>query len=112
MLNIPEKYGYFENDECFHASLESLIQTLSFFKYDLNFRQLIDLTAYKDTTTKLVYILRNISKNQIVQIIVDCSGNVKSATNLFPNAELYECEIYEKFDIIFLNHPNLVRIFS
>lgn len=109
---IPEKYGTFDNNGFLCIESDKIIQTLSYLKCKLNFQQLIDITAFNGTKKNIVYTLRNLSEGTIVHVLVSDDGSVKSITSLFPNAELYECEIYEKFNIIFINHPRLLPIFT
>ena len=107
-----KQYGSFDQNGYLNITADQMIQAISYIKYTLNFRQLIDITAFRDDTLKLVYIFRDLSNNSIIYVLIPCAGTIKSIVDLYSNAELYECEIYEKFDISFVNHPKLRSIFS
>ena len=94
-----------------YSHLTKLIFAL---KSKFNFCQLIDITAIDklNNSFEILYILRNLDKNEIIHVKTTCHESAYSITNIFQNADLYECEIYEMFGIRFLNHPNLRPIFS
>ena len=83
-------------------------------KTKFSFCQLIDITAVDmlNDTFEILYILRNLEQNDISHVKTICHGSAYSIVNIFKNADLYECEIYEMFGIRFLNHPNLRPLFS
>lgn len=111
--SVLDKYGSFNSDGFFCVCSDQVVQAISYLKMQLNFRQLIDMTAFRDASgIKLIYIFRNLRDEEIIKLLVPYDGTIKSITNLFPNAELYECEIFEKFNVVFANHPRLVPIFS
>lgn len=53
-----------------------------------------------------------IDKSIFVSAKVQEKSKVQSATILFNNAEWYEREVFEKFGVDFINHPDLRPIFS
>ena len=102
------------SDNYLMATRDNIINLMSRLKIDFHFQQLIDLTAIEqpDGLFHVIYVLRNLHLNKIVFVKVITSGEVQSITNIFSNAEWYECEVYEMFGIKFLNHPNLRRILT
>lgn len=107
-LNVSVSDGYLM------ATRDNIINAMLHLKIDFHFQQLIDLTAVErlDGLFHVIYVLRNLNLNKIVFVKVITSEEVQSITNVFPNAEWYECEVYEMFGIKFLNHPNLRRILT
>ena len=84
----------------------------------LLFSTLFDLFAVdyqkKHGCTYLYYHLHSfkIDKSIFVLAKVPENSTIQSSTLLFNNAEWYEREVFEKFGINFLNHPDLRPIFS
>lgn len=82
----------------------------------MKFFQLVDLTCidYYDQPIRyqLVYHLLSHSTNQrlIVKLCIDGSVAIPSVTNVYPNANWYEREVWDMFGISFDNHPDLRRI--
>lgn len=107
-LNVPVSDNYLM------ATCDNIINSMLRLKIDFHFQQLIDLTAVEqpDGLFHVIYVLRNLNLNKIVFVKVITSEEVQSITNIFSNAEWYECEVYEMFGIKFLNHPNLRRILT
>lgn len=107
-LNVPVSDNYLM------ATCDNIINLMLRLKIDFHFQQLIDLTAVEqpDGLFHVIYVLRNLNLNKIVFVKVITSEEVQSITNIFSNAEWYECEVYEMFGIKFLNHPNLRRILT
>ena len=91
-----------------------LTRLIFILKSKFNFCQLIDITVIDklNNSFEIFYILRNLDKNEIVFVKATCHESAYSITNIFQNADLYECEIYEMFGIRFINHPNLRPLFS
>ncbi|WNC71240.1 NADH-quinone oxidoreductase subunit C/D [Thalassotalea psychrophila] len=61
----------------------------------------------------LIYHLRSYARNRDVRIKVALHSNDKSAetvSNIWPNANWYEREVWDMFGITFNNHPHLARI--
>lgn len=78
------------------------------------FAQLTDMSAIDtaDGNFYVTYVLRNIETNSITLIKSKCDGSIKTITNIFQNAYLYECEIYEMFGISFIGHADIHNIFT
>ena len=62
----------------------------------------------------LYYHLRSftIDRSIFVSVKLQAPTELQSATLLFKNAEWYEREVFEKFGVNFLNHPDLRPMFS
>lgn len=61
----------------------------------------------------IFYHLLSIDRNYDILIkvaLLETNLHVPTCTNIFPNANWYECETWEMFGIIFDNHPHLTRI--
>lgn len=114
VINKFPNYNFRQENEWLVIPAEGIVQIVSHLKNELMFRQLIDITSFKSANgvSKITYILRNLHANKIAYLLTICHGSIHSITGVYPNAELYECEIYEKFNITFINHPHLVKIFS
>ena len=84
----------------------------------LLFSTLFDLFAVdyqkKHGCTYLYYHLHSfkIDKSIFVLVKVPENSEIQSTTLLFNNSEWYEREVFEKFGINFINHPDLRPIFS
>lgn len=63
--------------------------------------------SYREKTGQVMY---HFGDGTIKRVKVR-NNKVKSACKEYPNAELYEREIGEKFNIIFVGHPNQERLF-
>jgi NADH-quinone oxidoreductase subunit C/D len=61
----------------------------------------------------VVYQLMSLDRNQDVRIKVPLRGehpSIRSITDLWPNADWYEREVWDMFGITFMGHPHLRRI--
>ena len=82
------------------------------------FSSLFDLFAVdyrkKHGCAYLYYHLHSfkIDKSIFVLVKVPENSEIQSTTLLFNNSEWYEREVFEKFGINFINHPDLRPIFS
>ncbi|MEE9126828.1 MAG: NADH-quinone oxidoreductase subunit C/D [Planctomycetota bacterium] len=88
------------------------------------YRMLYDLTAVDDRLRKsrhgqpkcdfiLVYHLISFDRNQDVRVKVALEGEypeLATVTDIWPNANWYEREVWDMFGIKFAGHPNLRRI--
>lgn len=99
---------------------------LKYLKYDIvsPYKMLYDLTAIDererqnrqgqpDCDFSLVYQLLSIDRNDDIRIKVPLKGEYPSAasvTDIWPNANWYEREVYDMFGIKLTGHPNLRRI--
>ena len=88
------------------------------------YRMLYDLTAIDEHTRThregqprsdftVVYHLLSFDRNQDLRIKAPLEGDapsLPSITSVWPNANWYECEVYDMFGIRFDGHPHLRRI--
>jgi len=85
---------------------------------NLNFRQLIDITAvdYPDNQKrfKIVYLLLSHEFNQriILSYFISENEKISSLTKIFPSANWMEREIFDMYGIKYNNHPDLRRILT
>ena len=66
-----------------------------------------------DSDFTVFYHLMSLERNSDVRIKVALSEddvNVPSATQIWPNANWYEREVWDMFGIVFTGHPHLTRI--
>ncbi len=106
----------------FETNKENALKVLTFLKEDsgLCFTFLNDLTAvhYPDDKERelcVVYMMQNIYKSKRIRIkvFVDIEKpEVYTATSLFETANWLEREAYDFFGVIFVGHPNLIRIMN
>ena len=97
----------------------AIVQIIQFLKETEGYNFLTDLCGvhYPDRQLPLgvVYHLHHFQKNSRIRIktytSVD-SPEVDSITSLFSAANWMERETYDFFGIVFLNHPNLIRILN
>jgi NADH-quinone oxidoreductase subunit C/D len=103
---------------------ESLVAVLRYLKETLSFRMLYDLTAVDerdrvnredqpDGDFTAVYHLLSFDRNSDLRLKVALVGddlNLPTVTNLWPNANWYEREVWDMFGIRFDGHPHLKRI--
>ncbi len=90
----------------------------------LPFEMLFDLTAVDETLREhraglpdsevtVVYHLMSFCRNQDVRLKVALAGpdlELPSVSAIYPNANWYECEVYDLFGVRFTAHPYLRRI--
>ena len=85
---------------------------------DLNFNQLLDITAVdypsREFRFNLIYILQSLKQNKkiILKTFLKETDSIVSITNIHKSADWYERECYDLFGIEFLNHPDLRRIMT
>jgi NADH-quinone oxidoreductase subunit C/D len=103
---------------------ESLVAVLRYLKQEQSFRMLYDLTAvderdrrYRDNQPDgdftAVYHLLSFDRNSDLRLKVSLAENdlnLPTITNLWPNANWYEREVWDMFGIAFDGHPHLKRI--
>ena len=83
---------------------------------DLNFNQLLDMTAVDNPSREfrfdLIYILQSLTKNKkiILKTYIKENESIESITTIHKSADWYERECYDLFGIKFINHPDLRRI--
>jgi len=106
--------------------LDRLREVLKYLKSEVHdpFQLFYDLTAIDERSRKkdpdypssdfsLIYHLLSLKRNQFLRIKVALKGHYPSApsiSDLWPNANWYEREVFDMFGIKFDGHPNLRRI--
>jgi len=70
--------------------------------------RLITITAIDENTLVYHFIINKKVKNVKVNLK---NNETESLTKIFPNAELYEREIFDMFGIKFKGHPKLESLF-
>ena len=97
----------------------AIIKTIQFLKEELGFGFLTDLCGihYPDRELQLgvVYHLHNLLKNTRIRIKTFTSvaqPEIDTLTDIFSAANWMERETYDFFGIVFVNHPNLIRILN
>ncbi len=96
-----------------------LIDFIQFVKDNLGFQFLTDLCGihYPDQELQLgvVYHLHNFLTNNRIRIKTFTSiiePEIYSLTGIFSSANWMERETFDFFGIVFINHPNLIRILN
>ena len=97
----------------------AIIEIIQFLKEELGFEFLTDLCGihYPDQELQLgvVYHLHNLPKNTRIRIKTFTSvaePEIDTLTDIFSAANWMERETYDFFGIVFVNHPNLIRILN
>ena len=106
----------------------SLRETLRYLKSEAPdpFRMLFDLTALDERMRvhrpdqpeshfTVVYHLMSFARNQDVRIKVALTGETPSlptVSDIWPNANWYEREVWDMFGVTFTGHPHLTRILT
>ncbi|MHB1301989.1 MAG: NADH-quinone oxidoreductase subunit C/D [Acidiphilium sp.] len=106
----------------------SLRETLRYLKSEAPdpFRMLFDLTALDERMRvhrpdqpeshfTVVYHLMSFTRNQDVRIKVALTGETPSlptVSDIWPNANWYEREVWDMFGVTFTGHPHLTRILT
>ena len=85
-------------------------------KSELNFDYLFCLTCidWKDHLMMVYHLFSKINNHCIVvkAKIADINNpQIESVNSIWKTAELNEDEVYDLFGVVFLNHPNLRRLF-
>jgi NADH-quinone oxidoreductase subunit C len=98
---------------------QAIIAVIRFMKEDLGFRFLTDLCGIhypeQELALGVVYHLHNFQKNIRIRVKTFTSvgePEVDTLTDIFSSANWMERETYDFFGIIFVNHPNLIRILN
>ncbi len=105
---------------------EKVVEVLQYLKTAIPkpFLLLYDITAIDERSRKkelgypsphfsVVYHLFSFGRNSFIRLKVALHADhlfIPSITKLWPNANWYECEVYDMFGIRFEGHPNLRRI--
>ena len=110
----------------FWVSRDKIAETLKFLKTEVSnpYRMLYDLTAIDDQARShrngqpvgdftVLYHLLSFERNEDIRIKVALKKDdlsIPCVSNIWPNADWYEREVYDMFGINFEGHPNLRRI--
>jgi len=124
---VKEKFGTsvlevtdFRNDLSITISSDKLIELSKYLKEDgdLQFVMCKDVTAIDWATRKnrftTVYHIYSFHLNFNLRLKVNIENDppeVDSVTSIWRSAEWYERETYDMYGIIFLNHPDLRRMY-
>ena len=108
----------FRGQTSFMVMPEKIVAVCETLKNDHGFTFLASLTAvdyFPAQTPRFhaVYQLSNYEANTRVELRVPLNGNapeLESISEVFPNANWHERELYDMFGIQMLNHPDLRRI--
>lgn len=103
-----------------HTGREQLIALMTFLRDDAEclFRQLTDICGVDypvdEQRFEIVYNLLSFKHNKRIRVKLrtDAETPVPSLTELFPNANWYEREIWDMYGVLFANHPDLRRILT
>lgn len=101
-----------------------LVEVITYLKNEAKFRMLYDLTAIDERERKhrqdqppsdftVVYLLLSFDRNENIRIKVglrDDALQLPSITSIYLNANWYEREVFDMFNVRFTGHPNLRRI--
>lgn len=98
---------------------QSIVEIILFLKEEMGYQFLTDLCGvhYPDQELALgvVYHLHNFSTNTRIRLKTFTSvadPEIDTLTTVFSAANWMERETYDFFGIIFVNHPNLIRILN
>jgi NADH-quinone oxidoreductase subunit C len=98
---------------------DCIIDFILFLKDDLGFQFLTDLCGIhypeRELSLGVVYHLHNLPENTRIRVKTFTSTGepeISSITEIFSAANWMERETYDFFGIIFVNHPNLIRILN
>lgn len=111
-------YSTVNNCSCIEIPKEKIKEFCSLLKNDLGYDQMIDLVGVdrftKENRFELIYNLwSNAGKSRIfIRTKLDSKKpEIESVTSFWSGANWLEREEYDMFGIIFLNHPDLRRIY-
>jgi NADH-quinone oxidoreductase subunit C len=98
---------------------QSIVDLMRFMKEDLGYQFLTDLCGihFPDQELQLgvVYHLHNFASNSRIRVKTFTSisdPEIHTLTDIFSAANWMERETYDFYGIIFVNHPNLIRILN
>ncbi len=98
---------------------QSIVDLMRFMKEDLGYQFLTDLCGihFPDQELQLgvVYHLHNFATNSRIRVKTFTSildPEIHTLTDIFSAANWMERETYDFYGIIFVNHPNLIRILN
>jgi NADH-quinone oxidoreductase subunit C len=109
----------FRDEVTLYIAPAHFLRTCEFLRDEpgLKFAFLVDVTAVdlypQEPRFELVYHLLSLATNQRLRLKVRVPGEdprFVSAVPVWPAANMYECEIFDLFGVVFDNHPYLRRI--
>jgi len=103
----------------FTVKKQSIVEVIRCLKEDLGYHFLTDLCGIhypgQELELGVVYHLHNFRKNNRIRVKTFTSvaePEVETLTTIFSSANWMERETYDFYGIIFVNHPNLIRILN
>ena len=121
LLNFCEyEISNSKNEITIMAKQKDIFSIIMFLKDNpsISMESLIDLTAIdypsQEKRFTLAYNLLSVSKNLRIKVKTKISEDVpiQSVTDIYPNANWYEREVWDLFGIRFSGHPDLRRILT
>jgi len=118
--NSIEEIKEFRGDLSITIKKEKIVELAKLLKEDndLHFETCIDVTAIDWATRKnrftVVYHVYSYKNNFTLRIKANIDDNppqIESVTSVWKSANWYERETYDMYGIIFINHPDLRRIY-
>ncbi len=118
--NSIEEIKEFRGDLSITIKKEKIVELAKLLKEDnnLHFETCIDITAIDWATRKnrftVVYHAYSYKNNFTLRIKANIDDNppeIESVTSVWKSANWYERETYDMYGIIFINHPDLRRIY-
>jgi NADH-quinone oxidoreductase subunit C len=108
----------FRGENTLDVSADQIVAACQQLRDGESFEMLVDETAidlWPEQAPRfyVVYMVRSISRNQLLCLRVPLDGNepvIPSITSVYPNADWYERELWDLFGIHFAGHPDLRRI--
>jgi NADH-quinone oxidoreductase subunit C len=114
VLDVYQSSG----DTFIQIDADSLIEISEFLKNELNYVVLSDLFGVDRYTSEerfeVVYNLISLRDRQRIFVKVRCEEEepeLESVTDIWRSANWKEREVYDMFGIVFINHPDLRRIY-
>lgn len=112
------EYTHITNYHCLIIPREKLIRIAEILKSEVKFDQLIDITGVdRFTKNERFETIYNLWSNEykyriFLKVKLDSkTPEVESLNTVWPSADWLEREAFDMFGIIFLNHPDLRRIY-
>jgi NADH-quinone oxidoreductase subunit C len=97
---------------------KNIYPVLKILKEKFGYNYLCDITATdmftEDNRFRISYNIVNLDSNKRLRIscrVPEAKPEVESIVTLWPSADWYEREAYDMMGVIFLNHPDLRRIY-